>query len=377
MPWDVIDAREPVRLVEPLPLEPPPAPDPDAVGRAVALLERAQTPMLMVGGGAVGAAAEIRELAERLQAPVVSFRSGRGIVADDHPLGFNCVQGFELWRETDVLLGIGTRLELQWFRWPDQPSGLQIVNVDVDPEQMERLRPAVAVVADAREAARALLDALPSRPRPSRRAELEDVKRRVDEEVQAIRPHVGFLGAIRRALPRDGFFVEEVCQAGFASYFALPVYEPRTFVSCGHQGTLGFGFPTALGVKAAHPDRAVVSVNGDGGFLFGLGDLATAAQYGLGLVTVVFDNGAYGNVLRDQERLFDGRVIGAELENPDFVALAESFGVRGRRAGTPAELEAAVRESLAEGGPAVIAVAVDRRQEVSPWRFLMPQPRRL
>jgi acetolactate synthase-1/2/3 large subunit len=377
MPWDVIDAREPVQLVLPAPLEPAAVPHPDTVERAAALLERAQRPMLMVGGGAVGAAAEIRELAERLQAPVVSFRSGRGIVADDHPLGLNCVQGFELWRETDVLLGIGTRLELQWFRWPDQPPGLQIVDVDVDPEQMKRLRPAVAVVADAREATRALLDALPSRPRPSRRAELEEVKRRLDEEIQAVRPHVEFLGAIRRALPRDGFFVEELCQAGFTSYFALPVYEARTFVTCGHQGTLGFGFPTALGVKAAHPDRAVVSVNGDGGFLFGAADLATAAQYGLGVVSVVFDNAAYGNVLRDQERLFEGRVIGAELDNPDFVALAESFGVPGRRAGTPAELEAAVRESLAEGGPAVIAVAVDRRQEVSPWRFLMPQPRRL
>jgi acetolactate synthase-1/2/3 large subunit len=377
MPWDVIDAREPVQLVAPAPLPPPAAPEPDAVERAAALLERAQKPMLMVGGGAVGAAPEIRELAERLQAPVVSFRSGRGIVADDHPLGFNCVQGFELWGETDVLLGIGTRLELQWFRWPDQPPGLQIVDVDVDPEQMERLRPAVAIVADAREAVRALLDALPSQPRPSRCAELEEVKRRVNEEIQAIRPHVDFLGALRRALPRDGFFVEELCQAGFTSYFALPVYEPRTFVTCGHQGTLGFGFPTALGVKAAHPDRAVVSINGDGGFLFGLADLATAAQYGLDVVTVVFDNAAYGNVLRDQERLFDGRVLGAELENPDFVALAESFGVRGRRAGTPAELETAVRESLAEGGPALIAVAVDRREEVSPWRFLMPQPRRL
>lgn len=377
MPWDVVDASGPVQLAGPAAPEPPLAPDPDAIARAAELLERAVKPMLMVGSGAIGATAEIRELAERLQAPVVSFRGGRGIVADDEPLGFTCASGFELWAETDVLLGIGSRLELQWFRWPDQPPDLQIINVDVDPQQMERLEPDVAVVADAREAVRALLDALPAHARPSRTAELEAVKERVAEQIQAIQPHVEFLAAIRRALPRDGFFVEELCQAGFTSYFAFPVYEPRTFVTCGHQGTLGFGFPTALGVKAAHPDRAVVSITGDGGFLFGLSDLATAAQYGLGVVTVVFDNGAYGNVLRDQQRLFEGRELGARLENPDFVALAESFGVSGRRADSPAELEVAVRDALAADAPALIAVGLDPAQEVSPWRFLMPSPRRL
>jgi acetolactate synthase-1/2/3 large subunit len=375
MPWDAVDASEAVQLVAPLALDPPPEPDPEAIDRAAALLQRAENPMLMVGGGATEAAAEIRELAERLQAPVVSFRSGRGIVADDHPLGFTCAAGFGRWAQTDVLLGIGSRLELQWFRWPDQPDGLRIVNVDIDPQQAERLAPAVPIVADAREAVRALLDALPAQPRPSRSAELEAAKEHTAEQFQAVEPHVAFLAAIRRALPRDGFFVEELCQAGFASYFAFPVYEPRTFVTCGHQGTLGFGFPTALGVKAANPDRAVVSITGDGGFLFGLSDLATAAQYGLGVVTVVFDNAAYGNVLRDQKRLYEGRVTGAELRNPDFVALAESFGVAARTADTAAELEDAVGTAVSEGAPALIHVRVDPRQEVSPWRFLMPPPR--
>ena len=159
-----------------------------------------------------------------------------------------------------------------------------------------------------------------------------------------------------------------------SSYYGFPVYEPRTFVTCGPQGTLGFGFPTALGVKAAHPDKAVVSITGDGGFQFGLQDLATAATYHLDVAIVLFNNAAYGNVWRDQKRLFDGRLIASELTNPDFVKLAESYGVPGERVSTPAGLRTALERSLGRGTPSLIEVTVDRTAEVSPWEFLMPAP---
>ena len=135
-----------------------------------------------------------------------------------------------------------------------------------------------------------------------------------------MRPHIDYLRAIRDVLPRDGFLVEEICQAGFTSYFGFPVYQPRTFVSCGNQGTLGFGFPTALGVKIGNPGKAVVSITGDGGFMFGVQDLATAANYGINVVTVLFNNNAYGNVLRDQQNLFDARLIGSELKNQIYLS---------------------------------------------------------
>ena len=371
MAWDAMESKEAVELVPPAPPAPPSRPDPDAIAQAAELLNSAANPMLMVGSGAFGAEAEVLELAELLQAPVVSFRSGRGVVPDDHYLGFTCAAGCERWYETDVLVGIGSRLELQWFRWPHRDDGPRIVNIDVDPAQVDRVSPDVAIVADACEGLRALKEAI-GRERPSRHEEFEAVKRATEAAIQIIQPHVGFLAAIRDVLPRDGFFVEELCQAGFASYYAFPVYEPRTFVTSGHQGTLGFGFPTALGVKAGNPDKAVVSITGDGGFLFGLPDLATAVQYGLDLVTVVFNNDAYGNVVRDQERFYGGRVIGSELRNPDFVALAESFGASGYRARTPDELRRALEQALGAGSPAVIEVPVDRRDEVSPWKFLMP-----
>ncbi len=377
-PWDVFDSRAPVDPPEPLATCPPAAPDPDLIEQAAALLAHAVNPMIMVGGGAVDAADEILQLAERLQAPVVSFRSGRGVVSDEHYLGFTCAEGFERWNETDVLLGIGSRLELQWFRWPDQPERLKIVNIDVDPLQIARLRPEIGIVGDAKESVFSLLGALQSATSDvrSRRDEFLALKGGVAAAIARIAPHHEFLSVIRRVLPSDGFFVEELCQAGFASYYSFPVYQPRTFVTCGHQGTLGFGFPTSLGVKVGNPDKPVVSITGDGGFLFGLQELATAAQYGLGVVTVLFNNGAYGNVLRDQERRYGGRVLGARLENPDFVALGESFGVSSGRAETPAELQVALERALANGGPALIEVPIDPRDEVSPWEFLMPASRR-
>ena len=330
--------------------------------------------MIMVGSGAVNAGPEVLALAELVQAPVVSWRGGRGIVSDDHYLGFTCAAGSKRWRETDVLIGIGSRLELQWFRWPDQPAGLKIINIDIDPTQATRIKPAVSIVGDARESVKELVVAVQraGKSRPSRKDEFEAVKNRTLAEIQKVQPYLGYLDAIRQVLPRDGFFVEEICQAGFSSYFGFPVYEPRKFVTCGYQGTLGFGFPTALGVKVGNPNKTVVSITGDGGFLFGLQDLATAVQYGINLVTVVFNNNAYGNVLRDQQRLFDGRVIGSELRNPDFIRLAESFGMAAYRAGTPDQLKQALEKAFGLDAPALIEVPIDRSTEVSPWEFLMP-----
>jgi len=376
IPWDVCTMTAPVTALPVAPSLAPLEADPELIERAAKLLHEASNPMLMVGSGAQHASAEVLELAEWLQAPVVGWRGGRGIVADDHALGFNCAAGYRRWRETDALVGIGSRLELLWFRWPRPPRDVPVVNIDIDPAQMPRLQPAVPIVGDARAATRALLDALRrlGPPRVSRHEEFTALKAAVHAEVQRIQPHMDYLAAMRDVLPRDGFFVEEICQAGFTSYLGLPIYTPRSFVSCGYQGTLGFGYPTALGVKAACPDRAVLSIAGDGGFMFGVQELATAVQHGLNVVCVLFNNGAFGNVMRDQEQRFGGRVIGAAFRNPDFLKLADSFGMAGWRVDTPAGLRRALEQAFAADAPALIEVQVDRRSEVSPWEFLMPQP---
>ena len=137
-----------------------------------------------------------------------------------------------------------------------------------------------------------------------------------DETAQAIRtvqPQMSFLDAIRDVLPEDGILCDEMTQAGYVSWFGFPCYAPRKLITSGFSGTLGAGFPMALGVKVAHPDRPVVSLTGDGGFLFAGAELATAVQHGINFVTVLFNNSSYGNVLRDQRRLFQGRDAGAAL----------------------------------------------------------------
>jgi acetolactate synthase-1/2/3 large subunit len=160
---------------------------------------------------------------------------------------------------------------------------------------------------------------------------------------------------------------------GFASWYGFPVYEPRTFITSGYQGTLGAGFPTALGAKVANPDRPVVAITGDGGFMFAVQELATAVQFNIGVVVLVFNNNAYGNVRRDQLQGFEGRVVASDLVNPDFVKLAESFGVGAAQVASPEAFRPALERALAHGGPYLIAIDVPTDSEASPWTFIRRQ----
>jgi acetolactate synthase-1/2/3 large subunit len=165
--------------------------------------------------------------------------------------------------------------------------------------------------------------------------------------------------------------VDELCQAGFSSYFAYPCLAPRTFISAGYQGTLGSGFQTALGVKVANPGRPVVSITGDGGFMFGVQELATAVQERIGLITVLFNNNAFGNVARDQQTNYGGREIGSNLQNPDFIALGKAFGLPAERVHSPVELSESLRRCLETDRPVLIEVVTSREEEPSPWPFLL------
>lgn len=377
IPWDVLAMIGEVDLHPAQAPLPAPTPDSTQLDAAVALIKEARNPMIMVGGGALHAPQEVLALAELLQAPVVSFRSGRGIVSDAHHLGFNCAEGALRWPETDVLIGIGSRMELTWARWtgPARPRNLKLIRIDIDPKEMIRHRADAAILADARAGTSVLTAACEAEGIrvKSREAEFARLKQERRAEIQQrLQPEADYLRVIRERLPQDGFFVEEVSQVGFASYVSFPVYSPRTFVTCGYQGTLGFGFPTALGVKLANPDRPVVAISGDGGFMFGMQELATAAQYGIGLVTIVFNNHSYANIRRDQKRFYQGRMLGADLRNPDFVALARAFGVDAYRADSPASLGPCLDQALAKGAPALIEVEVAIDSEASPWQFLMP-----
>lgn len=371
-PWDVLPQKALLELEAAVRPAAPPPPDPDAIERAAKLIAGAAAPLIMVGSGALGAGAEVLELARSLQAPVTAHRSGRGIVSEDSPYGLDLAAAYQLWAKTDVLVAIGTRMELQFIRWKHLPPALRIVRIDIDPEELPRRPAEVGIVTDARLGVRALIEALARRlgKRASREAEFLELKARARREFAVVQPQLAFLDAIRTVLPRDGFFVEEISQVGFTARFGFPVYEPRTYVASGYQDNLGFGYMTSLGVKVANPTRAVVSVNGDGGFMFGVQELASAVQHGIGSVAIVFNNRSFGNVLRDQQTLFGGRFLGERLRNPDFVRLAESFGAAGYRAATPNELRVRLERALGDGAPALIEVPLEPGAEVSPWPFI-------
>lgn len=356
--------------------------DDDAIAAAAELVANAKNVMIMVGGGAQHASEEVRELAEMLGAATTSFRSGRGVVSEDADYGVSCAAAHRLWDDTDVLIGIGSRLELQYMRWMemaeyiDRPpeNSPKLIRVDIDPVEMERFKPHVGIVADAADGTRALIEKIGRAGFIAGDGDrIATAKASALQAIQEIQPEMAYLDVIRDVLPRDGYFVEELCQVGFTSYFGFPIYEPRTYVTPGFQGTLGFGFPTAIGVKAAMPDRAVVSVTGDGGFLFGMPELAAAIQHGIGLVTVLFNNNSFGNVRRDQQMNFDGRLLGADLVNPDFMKLAESFGADGVRVDSPAALKPALAKAIDADRPAIIEVMVERGTETSPWKFIHPR----
>ncbi len=354
---------------EPAVRETPPI-DEDAIEAAAKLLGKAKNPLIIVGGGALDASAEVQAIAEALQAPVVAYRTGLGVLDHRHYLSHRLPTGYKLWKGVDVVLGIGTRLQQQ-LDWGTDDD-LKVVHLDIDPNTIGRIRkPDAGIVADAAEGLRALIARLGEHnaKRPSRESEMQGLKAALADQLSPLAPQKTWIDAIRAELPEDGILVEELTQISYASRILYPVYGPRTYLTTGYQGTLGWGLPTALGAKVAMPDRAVVSVSGDGGFMFGVQELATAAKHNIPVVCLVFTDDAYGNVRRIQQDNYEGRVVASDLANPDFVKLGASFGLRAERAKTPKALRKAMSEALKANEPSLIEIPVGVFPD--PWRYFM------
>jgi acetolactate synthase-1/2/3 large subunit len=311
-----------------------------------------------------------------LQAPVLGYRRGRGILDSRNPFSVTLPLGRELWGEADAVLAVGTRLFMQMNAW-GVDKNLSIIRVDADAEEPSRLhRPKAALIGDAAPVLRALIDRLARTniKRASRSEEMRERQAKWRSRLQKIAPQLAYLDAIRAELPEDGIYVDEVTQMGFAARLAFPVYKPRTFLSPGFQDNLGWGYATALGAQQARSDVPVVSINGDGGFLYTANELATAMRHRIPLTAVVFCDGAFGNVRRIQEEQFGNRLIACDLANPDFVKYAESFGAFAQRARTPQKLQAALKRAFSRREPALIEVPVGPMP--SPWEFIhMPKVR--
>ncbi len=284
---------------------------------------------------------------------------------------------YDYWGKADVVLAVGTRLQrpLQSWGYDDE---LKVIRVDIDAQEFERIAPpAVGILAERRRGAGRADSGRGDSSRPARpRVETRwlALKAEADAQYTRLEPQMSYVKLIREELPDDGFYVEEMTQVSYVARSAMPFYAPKTCVTTGYQGTLGWGFATALGVKVANPDKQVVSVTGDGGFLFTATELATAVQHGIATVTLVFNDGAYGNVRRMQRDQYAGRVIASELRNPDFVKMAESFGAQGLRAHTLDELRAAMRRGFEADVPTVIDIPVGEMP--APWHLYFRQRNR-
>lgn len=351
--------------------------DEDAVEHAARLLGGARKPLIVVGGGAQDAGSHVLQIAEMLEAPVATGRMGQGVIDGRHRLSVTALAAYRFWSEADVVLAVGTRLQPQQMTWGLRPD-LKIIRIDIDGEELDRQRkPEIGIIGDAAGTLKVLADRLGKHnvKRNGRAEEVAEIKGEAVKKVrETLAPQVAYLDAIRAALPEDGILVDELTQMGYAARLAYPTYRPRTFLSPGYQGTLGWGYATSLGAKVAKPDTPVVSISGDGGFLFTAMEMSTAAQNNIGVVAVVFSDGAYGNVKRIQQQAFNNRTIASDLHNPDFVKLGESFGIASERVDSPAELGAAISRGLARGGPMLIDCPVGPLPD--PWG-LVAQPRRV
>ncbi|MEM7126108.1 MAG: thiamine pyrophosphate-dependent enzyme [Chloroflexota bacterium] len=351
--------------------------DKDSAEEAAKILGQAEYPMIFVGSGAAEMGEQILALGEALQAPIVSNASGAGIVRSDHYLSMRSPGAYRYWEKTDAVLAIGSRIQRSLNGWGTD-SNLKLIRVDIDPEEHLRgPRPDVSIVARSEDTVPALLNAVSkyNRQRPSIKADVMAIDEDVAERISYLEPQLSFIKAIRDALPEDGFFVGDVTQIGYVSRICMPFYQSRTFLDAGYQGTLGWGLATALGAKVANPDKQVVVACGDGGLMFNIQELATAVQHKINIVAIVFNDGAYGNVRRMQKEDHGNRFIATELQNPDFVQLAEAFGALGLRAHNADELRLAIQKGFEADVPTLIDVPVSEMPNPSKVAWIMPKIR--
>ena len=334
---------------------------------AAGVIAHAQMPLIFAGGGVARSDAEeaLVRLAEATNIPVITSSGGKGTIPDSHPLSYgSCFSPrgerqemnelFDVMQSADVVIGIGTRFSL------GNPAGESsvLVNINIDDTELTRIQSnTIPLHGDARATIEALLPLLVEAGAGERESPAEAVAaaRRLIAYfgIREEEPQYPILEAIQKGVPEDGFVVWDVSQLGFYARTHHQANHPKTYIDPGYSFNLGYSFPTALGVKVARPERSVVCVAGDGGFMFNSSELSTAVRYGINVVTVVLRNDSYGNVESDLDDTFGG-TYETDLHNPDFVRFAESFGAVGMRTEDPLELENLIPRALELEAPVII-----------------------
>ena len=325
--------------------------------RAAVLLSRARRPIILAGGGALwsNAAGPLRELAGRLGAPVITSLNAKGLIDERDPFSLGHARSARArvaLPHADAMLAVGCRFTEVMTDWRRMPVPRDLVQIDIDPDQIGMNHPvSVGIVADASAALAALLPLIPERGR----AEWATLR----EQARSARPErpEWLIEALRELLPDESPLFTDACEMGYRMHTDYPAHRPRTFFYPSNYIALGWGFPAALGASVAlGPDVPVVSVSGDGGFVMTAQELATAARYELRLVAVVHNDSAYGAIKNIQKRDHGGLYREVDLNNPDFIKLADAYGVPAVRAAGPEAFRDALRDALSRAGPSLIEV---------------------
>ena len=340
---------------------------PAKVEEAAQCLLEAQRLLIYAGGGAVnsGASPELLRLAELFQAPVLTSGMGKGAIPEDHPLAFGTmwspmrVDIAEIVQKGDTMLAVGTRFTASFTSDFTLPLPKQLIQIDIDEAEIGRNYPVkVGLVGDAKKTLQQILRSLDNkevRPRLQFLAEMQQLKRRLRQELTKSNKALPVMEEIRAALPKDTIICADMMMFWVDALALLPTYEPRTFLFPWGYGTIGFSFPAALGAKIACPERPVVAMCGDGAFMYTCQELATAVKYGISVPVILFNDNCYANIKQHQMKRF-GRCSEVDLVNPDFVKFAESFGAKGVRIEGLGELKSAIEKAVEADGPTIIEV---------------------
>jgi 5-guanidino-2-oxopentanoate decarboxylase len=348
-----------------------PMPDPAAIEEAADRLAHAKRPLILIGGGAVGTRKPLTDIAERLGACVLSTNAGKGILPESHPLSLGCSilqeASQQALAEADVVLLVGSEVGQGDHFLPKLDICGTLIRIDIDPTELTSMySAAVPIQADARAAMLALSSALSRRPPAARRSQGEiwvrDILARNAAKMTDLEKlHARVWKILRSALPADAIVMGDATQIVYSGTFAMPMDVERCWYYSGTYCGLGVALPMAIGAKIGAPHRPVIAVAGDGGIMFTVNELATAAEERLALPVVVWNNDALKEIVDQMDRRQIPR-IGLEPKSPDFLRLAQSVGCHATRAASADHLAKAVSDALSADRPTLIEVRQD-----SPW----------
>ncbi|HIM10303.1 TPA: thiamine pyrophosphate-binding protein, partial [Candidatus Poribacteria bacterium] len=335
----------------------------DDIQSVIQQVEQASRPIILAGSAVVHSCAmnELRNLAEKLNVPVAVTRCAKGALNEGHPLALQNISGFQAkqaMQMADCTLAIGCRFtSIDTRSWSFEPPR-PLIQIDEDPAEIGReYQCDLGIIGDLRSSLQVLTDQI-----EASKDDWDHVLPSIREEF-ATQSRLPILPELRRVLPEDAIVAVDVHSIGYASFTEFPVDHPQTFLYPCIGVTLGYAFPAAIGAKIANPDKPVVCFTGDGGFMMGVSELATAMMYGVNVVTIVVNDGALTAIKGSQQKGCDGRTIDTDLYNPDFIQFAKSFGAYATRVNDLVDFEGILKEALASNSPAVIEVPMQDKQD--------------